>query len=69
MASTASSRVKKEAIGTESPQTIKEATSKRRDRRAAAAVSWYGCLLISSMLLGAAGWEIFRLILAILTLD
>jgi hypothetical protein len=62
-------RVVKEAIGTQSPQTTKDATSKRRGRRKAAAVSWYGRLLIFSMLLVAAGWEIFRLILAVITLD
>jgi hypothetical protein len=33
------------------------------------AVSWYGRLLIFSMLLVAAGWEIFRLILTAITLD
>ncbi len=34
-----------------------------------ATVSWYGRLLIVSMLLVAAGWELFRLIIAIVTLD
>jgi hypothetical protein len=63
------SRVVKEAIGTQSPQTTKEAASKRRGRRKAAAVSWYGRLLIFSILLVAAGWEIFRWILAIITFD
>jgi hypothetical protein len=61
--------VVKEAIGTPSPQTTKETTSKRRDDRKPAAVSWYGRLLIFSMLLVAAGWEIFRLILTAVTLD
>jgi hypothetical protein len=62
-------RLVKEAIGTQSQQTTKEAISKRRVRRKAAAVSWYGRLLIFSVLLVAAGWEIFRLILAVITLD
>src|ERR1700722_11189575 len=62
------SRVGKRRIGTQS-QTTKEATSKRRDRRTATAVSWYSRLLIVGMLSVAAGWEIFRWILAIITLD
>ena len=41
----------------------------RRGRRKAAAVSWYGRLLIVSMLLVAAGWELFRWIVMIITLD
>jgi hypothetical protein len=41
----------------------------RRDRRKAAGVSWYGRLLIFSMLLVAAGWEFFRLILAAIISD
>jgi hypothetical protein len=61
--------VVKETIGTQSPQTAKEAISKRRDRRNYADVSWYGRLLIFGMLLVAGGWELFRLILAIMTLD
>lgn len=32
-------------------------------------VPWYGKLLIIAMLLVAAGWEIFRLLLWIVTLD
>jgi hypothetical protein len=59
----------KEAIGTESRQTTKEGNSKRKHRRMAAAVSWYGRLLIVNMLLVAAGWEIFRWILAIIALE
>jgi hypothetical protein len=43
--------------------------SKRRDRGKAATVSWYGRLLIVATLLLAAGWELFRWILAIITLD
>jgi hypothetical protein len=62
----------KSTMTTASPdplRVVKETTSKRRGRRKAAAVSWYGRLLIFSVLLVAAGWEIFRLILAIITLD
>jgi hypothetical protein len=43
--------------------------SKLQGRRKAPAVSWYGRLLIVAMLLLAAGWELFRWILAIITLD
>lgn len=58
------------ARGTPSPQPAKEATnSKRQGRRKIATVSWYGTLLIVGTLLVAAGWEIFRWILAIITLD
>ena len=58
------------ARGTPSPQSTKEATnSKRQGRRKIATVSWYGTLLIVATLLVAAGWEIFRWILAIITLD
>lgn len=63
------SRVGKEAIETHSPQTTEQATSKRRGRWKAAGVSWYGRLLILGMLSVAAGWEIFRLILATIPLD
>jgi hypothetical protein len=55
--------------GTKSPQTTKETAPERRERRKGGPVSWYGRLLIVNMLLVAAGWEIFRLILAIMTLD
>ena len=55
---------------TSSPQAAKEVTnSKRQGRRKAATVSWYGSLLIIGTLLVATGWEIFRWILAIITLD
>ena len=58
------------ARGTSSPERTKEATtSKRQSRRKATTVSWYGTLLIVGTLLVAAGWEIFRWILAIITLD
>ncbi|WP_246738119.1 nitroreductase family protein [Bradyrhizobium sp. CCBAU 051011] len=55
---------------TSSPERTKEATtSKRQRRRKTITVSWYGTLLIVGTLLVAAGWEIFRWILAIITLD
>jgi hypothetical protein len=57
--------VVKGTIGPQSLQATKEATSKRPSR----AVSWYGRLLIFSMLLVAAGWEIFRWILAVIVFD
>jgi hypothetical protein len=60
IASTAPPRAVREAIGAESPQTTKKGNSKRTYQRPAAAVSWYGRFLIVSMLLVAAGWEIFR---------
>jgi CBS domain len=50
------------------PQAMKETNSTQQRRRKTAIVSWYGGLLIFSMLLVAAGWEIFRWILAIITL-
>jgi len=60
----------KGAIETQSPPRATDGTaSKRRHRRNADAVSWYGRLLIFSTLLVAAGWEIFRLILAVITAD
>jgi hypothetical protein len=58
------------ARGRSSPEEMKEATtSKRQSRRKTTTVSWYGTLLIVGTLLVAAGWEIFRWILAIITLD
>ncbi len=68
-ASPDSFHVVKETLGTPSPQATRETTSKRRGRRSASTVSWYGRLLIVGMLLVAGGWEIFRLILAFITLD
>ena len=62
----------------EGPQRLRECSRARRhkrqtpddgDNRKMATVSWYGRLLIISMLLVAAGWELFRLIVAIITLD
>jgi hypothetical protein len=58
------------ARGTSSQQPTQEATtSKQQGRRKTTTVSWYGTLLIAGTLLAAAGWEIFRWILAIITLD
>ena len=53
----------------QSRQKTQEANSGRRDNRKMATVSWYGRLLIIGMLLVAAGWELFRLIIAIITFD
>ncbi len=53
----------------QSRQKIQGANSGRPDSRKMATVPWYGRLLIVSMLLAAAGWELFRLIVAIVTLD
>ena len=53
----------------QSRQKTQETSSGQRDNRKGAPVSWYGRLLIISMLLVAAGWELFRLIIAIITLD
>ena len=58
-----------ETTGMQSRQKTQEANSGRRDNRKMATVSWYGRLLIISMLLVAAGWELFRLIIAIITFD
>lgn len=55
--------------GTPSPQPTAATIPKRQRRRKAATVSWYGTLLIAATLLVAAGWEIFRWVLAIITLD
>ena len=58
------------ARGTSSPQRTKEATtSKRQGRRKTTTVSWCGTVLIVGTLLVAAGWEVFRWILTIITLD
>ena len=53
----------------QSRQKTQEANSGRGDNCKRATVSWYGRLLIISMLLVAAGWELFRLIIAIITFD
>jgi hypothetical protein len=57
------------AHGTSSPQPKEATTSKRQGQRKTTTVSWYGKLLIVGTLLAVAGWEIFRWILAIITLD
>lgn len=57
------------ARGTRSPQPTKEAGNKRQGRRRTATVSWYGTLFIIGTLMVAAGWEIFRWIITIITLD
>lgn len=55
---------------TPSPQPAKDrVNSKRQRRRKVGTVSWYGTLLIVGTLLIAAGWEMFRWILVIITLD
>lgn len=58
-----------ETTGMQSRQKTQEANSGRPDNRKMATMSWYGRLLIISMLLVAAGWELFRLIIAIITFD
>lgn len=58
-----------ETKGMQSRQKTQDANSGRPDNRKMATVSWYGRLLIVSMLLVAAGWEFLRLIVAIITLD
>ena len=63
------SRVAKGASEIRSPQTAKEANSKREGRRRVATVSWYSRLLIIATLLVAAGWEVFQWILMIITQD
>ena len=62
-------RAHRDTTGMQSRQKTQEANSGRRDNRKMATVSWYGRLLIISMLLVAAGWELFRLIIAIITFD
>lgn len=47
----------------------KPAGPRRQRGQRAATVSWYGSLLIVGTLFVAANWELFRLILAIVTLD
>lgn len=51
------------------PTSKAETRAKSRRRPKTSTVSWYGSLLIISTLLVAAGWELFRLILAIVVLD
>ncbi|OCX29130.1 MULTISPECIES: hypothetical protein [unclassified Bradyrhizobium] len=51
------------------PTRVVEHPAPRRRHRDGPTVSWYGRLLIVGTLLLAAGWEIFRLLLTIITLD
>ena len=53
----------------EAMATPKAAKTGERGRLKAATVSSYGSLLIISTLLVATGWELFRLILAIIAMD
>jgi hypothetical protein len=63
------SRVTNGARVIQPPKTAKEADSKRRGRKKASAVSWYGRLLIIATLLIAAGLELFQWVLMIITQD
>jgi hypothetical protein len=58
-----------ETTGMQSRQKTQEANSGQRANRKRVTVSRYGRLLTISMLLVATGWELFRLIIAIITLD
>jgi hypothetical protein len=62
--------VNRKAIEIRSPQPPKaQQAPQGLNRRKSATVFRYGSLLTISMLLVAAGWELFRLIIAIITLD
>jgi hypothetical protein len=50
------------------PPTVQRAVPSP-NRKRPAHISWYGAILIASMLAVAAGWEFFRVILAIITMD
>lgn len=50
------------------PSRSTDGSNTRRDRRGRT-VSWYAKLLIVSMLVMGAAWEVFKWILAIITLD
>jgi hypothetical protein len=50
-------------------QLAKETNDKRKGSLNRASVSWYGRLLIIATLLIAAGWELFRWLLLIVTQD
>jgi hypothetical protein len=58
-----------EPAAKEAMATPKAAKTGEPGRPKAATVSWYGSLLIISTLLVATGWELFRLILAIIAMD
>ncbi len=64
-----SSRVAKGTGEIQPPQSTTSEYSKREGRLKAVTVSWYGRLLIIATLLVAAGWELFRWILMIITED
>lgn len=55
------------APATKSP--TKRATDIHPGRRGKAAEPWYCWILIASVMFAAVGWEIFRLMLTIMTLD
>jgi hypothetical protein len=48
---------------------VKTTATERQGRRKINTAAWYVTLLIGGTLLLATGWEIFRLLLAIITLD
>lgn len=54
---------------TKAPQKATNENSKRQGRRKRATVSWYGRILIIATLFVAAGWELFRWLLMIVTQD
>ena len=56
------------ALGADKPRTSAATKTTRGDRKGPT-VSWYGRLVIIATLLLAAGWEIFRLLMAVVTLD
>ena len=57
------------AVATAAPAPTLDQPMRRRHLRNGPTVSWYGRLMIVGTLLVAAGWEIFRLLLTIITLD
>ena len=57
------------AVATSAPTPTLDQSMRRRHLRNGPTVSWYGRLLIVGALLVAAGWQIFQLLLTIITLD
>ncbi|QOZ28507.1 hypothetical protein XH93_36645 [Bradyrhizobium sp. CCBAU 51753] len=57
------------AVATSAPTPTIDQPVRRRHLRRGPTISWYGRLLIVGALLVAAGWEIFRLLLTIITMD
>lgn len=51
------------------PSRSADGSNSRRQDRHSATVSWYGKLVIVSVLVMGAAWEVFKWILAIITLD